>query len=125
MKDIIFWGTFKGKKSLNGVLQKYFGAQKYFEPLTVGFFGPGGYELKLSSNFCFFHFLKNFIILIFFFKIPLKNIWSNFFKNIFDYLMRNFFLILKWFYFLSFSQNWPICRGLKFSLLKIDDFPFS
>ena len=39
--------------------------------------------------------------------------------------MRNFFLILKWFYFLSFSQNWPICRGLKFSLLKIDDFPFS
>ena len=39
--------------------------------------------------------------------------------------MRNFFLILKWFYFLSFAQNWPICEGLKFSLLKMDDFPFS
>ena len=40
-------------------------------------------------------------------------------------MMQNFFLILKWFYFLSFAQNWPICEGLKFSLLKMDDFPFS
>ena len=39
--------------------------------------------------------------------------------------MRNFFLILKWFYFFSFAQNWPISKWLKFSLLKMDDFPFS
>ena len=44
-------------------------------------------------------------------------------KNIlyFVHLMRNFFLILKWFYFLSFAQNGPIFKG-KFSLLKMDDF---
>ena len=41
-----FFGTFKGQKSQNGVPLKYFGALKYFDPLKVGFFWPGGHELK-------------------------------------------------------------------------------
>ena len=113
-----------------------------------------------NPDFCFFHFLENFII-SFFFKNALKmfvwvwpiilwtkktpfgggfcsrgpNVKNQFFgkkifgqifwKKYFAQLMRNFFLILKWFYFLSFAQNWLICEGLKFSLLKMNNFPFS
>ena len=54
-----------------------------------------------------------------------KNIWSNFLKIFFAHLMRNFFLIPKWSYFLSFAQNFLICEGLQFSLLKMENFPFS
>ena len=54
-----------------------------------------------------------------------KNIWSNFLKKIFCPSEAEIFLIRKWFYFFSFAQNWTICEGLKFSLLKMDDFPFS
>ena len=52
-----------------------------------------------------------------------KKIGSNFFKFFFAHLKRNLFLILKWFYFLIFAQNWPICEGFCFSFLKIDIFP--
>ena len=50
----------------------------------------------------------------------LDNVYNNLDDNLYD-----LDLILKWFNFLSFAQNWPICEGLKFSLLKMDDFPFS
>ena len=113
--------------------------------------------MTLRSDFCFSHFLKNFII-SFFFEITLKmfvwvcpmNLWTKkthlegyFFKKwpkvknlffskkkfgqifskFFAHLKRNLFLILKWFYFLIFAQNWPICEGFGFSFLKIDIFP--
>ena len=45
--------------------------KKHFDPLKVGFFGPGGHELKLRSYFRFFHFLTNFIISCFF-QYPIK-----------------------------------------------------
>ena len=55
-----------------------------------------------------------------------KKIFRQIFqKKFFAHRIRNFVLIPKWFYFLSFAQNWPICEGLKFLLLKIEDFPFS
>ena len=44
-------------------------------------------------------------------------------KKIFCPSEADIFLILKWFYFLSFAQNWPICKGFRFSLLKLEDFP--
>ena len=48
---------------------------------------------------------------------------KNFVKFFLAHLKRNLFLILKWFYFLIFAQNWLICEGFFFSILKIDFFP--
>ena len=45
---------------------------------------------------------------LFFSKKIFFRIFSNFFLA---HLKRNLFLILKWFYFLIFAQNWPICEG--------------
>ena len=56
----------------------------------------------------------------FFSKKNFFQIFSNFFLA---HPKRNLFLILKWFYFLIFAQNWPICEGFCFSFLKIDFFP--
>ena len=65
-----FFGTSKGQKSKKWGTPKLFWAPIIFWPPKVGIFGPGGHKIW-RSNFCFFHFLKNFII-SFFFKIPLK-----------------------------------------------------
>ena len=115
-----FWLLLRVKNPKMGYLQNILGPKNNITPSKLKFLEPWGPELILRSDFCFFHFLKNFIISFFF-----ENIWSNFLKIFFAHLMRNFFLIIKWFHFLSFAQNWPICEGLKFSLLKMDNFPFS
>ena len=52
-----------------------------------------------------------------------KNFFQIFQKFFLAHPKRNLFLILKWFYFLIFAQNWPICEGFCFSFLKIDFFP--
>ena len=46
-----------------------------------------------------------------------------FWKKYFAQLMRNFFLILKWFYFLSFVKNWPICDLWRFKVFIFENGP--
>ena len=72
--------------------------------ISGGVFSPNGQIRKIN-----FFSKKNFF-----------QIFSNFFLA---HPKRNLFLILKWFYFLIFAQNWPICEGFCFSFLKIDFFP--
>ena len=143
-----------------GYLENVLGPKNNLTPSKLKFFEPWSPELILRSDFCFSHFLKNFIISFFFKNILTMFIWvwliilwtekktfggcfcskgpnvkNQFFgkkifrqifqKKFFAHRIRNFVLIPKWFYFLSFAQNWPICEWLKFLLLKIEDFPFS
>ena len=117
------WIEIKGPVSVFSIFRKILEFHSFLKiPLKCLFeYGPSSYEQKktpFGGGFCSRGpNVKN----QFFGK---KIFGQIFWKKYFAQLMRNFFLILKWFYFLSFAQNWPICEGLKFSLLKMDNFPF-
>ena len=77
-------------------------------PLKCSFeYGPSSYEQKkipLGGGFCSKGpNVKN----QFFGKKIFRQIFQ---KKFFAHRIRNFVLIPKWFYFLSFAQNWPICE---------------
>ena len=66
LKKNIFLVLLRVKNPKMGFPLNIFEPKKYFDPLKVGFFGPGGQELKLRSDFRCFTFFKIFIILSFF-----------------------------------------------------------